>query len=126
MMTLETPAILFGAITLILLAQTNRFFSLASLVRDIHAHKTGENSELEQKQIPTLKKRLVLTKYMQAFGVLSFILCTGSALCIFFEMETGGGICFLVSILLILISLLLSLWEILISTKALEMVLEDC
>nr|VFJ98647.1 MAG: hypothetical protein BECKLFY1418A_GA0070994_108613 [Candidatus Kentron sp. LFY] len=47
-MTLGTPALLFGEITLIMLAYTNRFSTLSRLIGEMHAHGTGENEELER------------------------------------------------------------------------------
>ena len=125
-MTLTTPTILFSAITLIMLAHTNRFFSLAKLIRDIHAHQTGESPELEAKQLPNLRKRLALTKWMQALGVLAFILCTASTLFLFLEHQFAGQWLFILSVLALMFSLILSLWEVLISTQALDMVLNAC
>ena len=125
-MNLTTPTILFSAITLIMLAHTNRFFALGKLIRDVHAHRTGESQELNLKQIPTLKRRLTLTKWMQALGVFSFILCTASLLSLVFGLGGLGQILFLVSVFALMCSLIVSLWEVMISTHALDLVLEDC
>nr|VFK20402.1 MAG: Protein of unknown function (DUF2721) [Candidatus Kentron sp. LFY] len=79
-MTLGTPALLFGEITLIMLAYTNRFSTLSRLIGEMHAHGTGKNEELERKQIPALRTCLKLIQGMQALGVIGFLLCTISVL----------------------------------------------
>ena len=124
-MSLGTPALLFGAIALTLLAYTNRFFVLARLIRDIHAHKDGEDATLEKKQIPNLRIRIRLVQAMQAFGVLSFLFCTLSMLFVFLDSIHTGETLFIISVISLMLSLLFSLWEVLLSTKALDFVLDD-
>ncbi len=124
-MTITTPALLFGANALILLAYSNRFFLLAKLVRDISADSVGGDPSLAKKQIKPLRLRIRLIKYMQAFGVLSFLLCTISMLFLFIEEFYLGQMMFGLGVVCIMISLLISLWEVLISTQALDMVLDD-
>lgn len=124
-MTLGTPALLFGAIALIMLAHNNRFFVLAKLIRDMHAHLSGEKIELEQRQIPILRLRLKLIKYMQAMGVASFLICTVSMFFIFLQMKSVGEYLFGASVLCLMGSLILALWEVMISTNALDMLLND-
>ena len=96
-MNITTPALLFPAISLLLLAYSNRFLSLAQVIRQLHA-SPERGLTLVDRQIPGLKQRIVMIKYMQGFGVLSFLLCALS---------------------------MLSLIEVLLSTNALEIVVED-
>lgn len=124
-MTLATPALLFGAISLLMLAYTNRFFVLAKLIRDMHADQSVDNKDLNVRQIPSLRMRIHLVKVMQAFGVLSFVLCTTSMFCLFVHWDQAGEVLFGISVVILALSLLTSLWEVLISTKALNMVLND-
>ncbi|MCD6658809.1 MAG: DUF2721 domain-containing protein, partial [Lentimicrobium sp.] len=63
--TLTTPALLFSAISLILLAYTNRFLGYASLIRGLHEKFKINPNELLKGQISNLRKRLYLTKNMQ-------------------------------------------------------------
>lgn len=126
-MSINTPALLFPAITLLMLAYTNRFLSLATLIRNLHSkHKQGlEDRDLLRGQIKNLKRRMNLIKQMQATGVLSFFFCV---LCMFFfylEYEVAAYTIFGISLVLLLVSLALSLNEIFISTKALEIELGD-
>lgn len=120
-MNLTEPAILFGSISLLLLAYTNRFLALASLVRTLN--RSQDEVGLQQ-QISNLRRRISLIKYMQAFGILSFLLCTLAMFAIFLQEIPAGEILFGVSVVALLISLTLSLYEIVISTKALNVVLD--
>lgn len=124
-MDLGTPALLFGAIALVMLAYTNRFFVLAKLIRDIHANANSEHHELELKQVPSLRRRLLLIQAMQALGVLSFLLCTISIFLCLVGLNGVGAYLFGASVLCLMCSLLCSLWEVLVSTSALGMVLDD-
>ena len=134
-MDLTTPALLFPAISLLLLAFTNRFLVLAQLIRQLkqmdsdyptrdmlalQLHDTEEDHALIARQIGMLRKRIVLTKRMQAFGVLSFFLCTVSMFLLFLGADLPGVIAFGASLVLLSFSLLYSLYEIQISTNAIN------
>lgn len=119
-MNLTTPALLFSAISLLLLAYTNRFLVLAQLVRQLAAQERKEHRDITECQIHSLKKRIILTKLMQALGVVSFILCTLSMFSLFISREDTGIALFGSSVLCLTASLIFSLWEVLISTDALN------
>jgi hypothetical protein len=123
-MDITTPALLFPAISLLLLAYTNRFLALAQVIRQLHASRARE-ARLGRRQIPGLKLRISLIQYMQGFGVLSFLLCALAMFALFVEKEMAGKILFGVSLLALAVSLVLSLVEILISTNALSVVVAD-
>ena len=125
--SINTPALLFPAITLLMLAYTNRFLALATLIRNLHAKykQIKEDREIIKAQIRNLKLRLVLVKQMQGAGITSFFFCVLSML-FFFLRYNGWAIgIFGVSLVFLLLSLALSLHEIYISTKALEIELKD-
>ncbi|RZL49898.1 MAG: DUF2721 domain-containing protein [Pedobacter sp.] len=126
-LSINTPALLFPAISLIMLAYTNRFLSLASLVRNLHSKYMSEekNRPIIHQQIKNLRLRLRLIKNMQALGVLSFISCIICMYFIYRGNETGGEIAFALSLIFFTASLCMSLVEIQISTKALEFELSD-
>ncbi|CAN5197806.1 DUF2721 domain-containing protein [soil metagenome] len=125
--SINTPALLFPAITLLMLAYTNRFLSLASLIRKLHTEYQilKEDKHLMKAQIVNLRRRLTLIKQMQASGIFSFFLCVLSMLFIYLEHEMFAYAIFAMSLLFLLLSLALSLNEILISTRALEIELRD-
>lgn len=109
-----------------MLAYTNRFLALASVVRNLHnQYNTTEKKQKIHGQIRNLKYRLRLVKNMQAFGVLSFLGCIFSMYFIFIDAMQWANFMFGVAVLAFIISLIMSLVEIQLSTKALELELSD-
>ncbi len=124
-MSLTTPALLFPAISLLLLAYTNRFLTLATIIRQLHPGEGSEVSGLALRQLRNLKHRVRLIQHMQTGGMLSFLLCALSMFAIFIDKPGVGKALFGLSLLVLAVSLLLSLAEVLLSTDALNMVIDD-
>jgi Protein of unknown function (DUF2721) len=124
-MSLTTPALLFPAISLLLLAYTNRFLTLATIIRQLHPGEGKTPGRLAQQQIAGLRYRVKLIKHMQILGVLSFLLCALSMFALFLEYGRAGQILFGLSLLSLAISLVISLIEAVLSTNALSIVLDD-
>lgn len=123
---INTPALLFPAITLLMLAYTNRFLSLASLVRKLHEeYNRGEKEKNILNQIRNIRSRLNLIRYMQGFGVMSFLCCVLCMYVIYRNWMTMAHWIFAGSLLFLLLSILLSLLEINKSTRAIELELSD-
>ena len=123
---LSTPALLFSAITLLMLAFTNRFLAIATLIRGLHKNYLKEpDSQLIVDQIHNLRKRLTLIKNMQLFGVFSFLLCVVCMYLLFRGYTTAANWVFVGSMGSLLIALGISLIEIQISTRALNLELSD-
>lgn len=124
--TINTPALLFPAISLIMLAYTNRFLALASVVRNLHTKYQNENEDKSiHLQIRYLKYRLKLIKNMQAFGVISFLFCIFCMFFIYCDYIIWAHFSFGIAILSLIISLIISLVEIWQSTRAIELELSD-
>jgi hypothetical protein len=124
--TFTTPALLFPAISLLLLAYTNRFLALANLVRKLHdEYKRNEQSKIIIWQIHSLRRRIRLVRYMQSLGVFSFLCCVVTMYTIYMNWNVAVKYEFAISLLSLLASLIISLAEILQSTKALELELSD-
>lgn len=125
-LTFNTPALLFPAISLLLLAYTNRFVAIANLVRRLHSDFKGkEDQAIIIKQINSLRKRINMIKYMQGLGVFSFLNCVVTMYCIYSNWVSVAKFVFALSLLSLLASLIISLIEIIRSTKALELELSD-
>jgi hypothetical protein len=134
-LTLTTPALLFSAISLLLLAYTNRFLAYATLVRGLHARYKENQHEAEPGkayaddlivgQIQNLRKRLVLTRSMQMLGIGSLLLCVLCMFLVYIDMQLVGEIMFGIALVLLIISLGISVREIQISVKALDLQLGD-
>lgn len=124
-LSLETPALLFSATSLILLAYTNRFLTIAQIIRSLKKTYDEEHNKTIYLQIKNLNLRLTLIRYMQLFGVLCLFLSVFAMLLLFFEIQLFAIYFFGLSLLSLLISLALSFWEISISVKALQLHLSD-
>lgn len=121
---LSTPALLFSAISLLMLAYTNRFLAVAALVRQ-HIRLYEENNEENiLKQINNFETRLKIIKYTQVFGVVSFLFCVISMALIFTNRIFPAEIVFLLSLIALFVSLILSLQEVFLSIGALNIELE--
>ena len=126
-MTLQiaTPALLFSATSLILLAYTNRFLTIAQIVRGLKKSYDEQHTKSILLQIKNLNLRITLIRYMQLFGVLSLFLSVFAMLLLFLNLEQIGIYLFGFSLLSLLISLGISFWEISISVTALQLHLSD-
>lgn len=124
--SINTPALLFPAISLIMLAYTNRFLALATRVRSLHSeYNKTQNNSVVHGQIKNLRFRIKLIKQMQALGVMAFLSCIICMYFIYIEWMIMSHWVFAFSLLSFSCSLALSLWEIQLSTKALELELSD-
>ena len=126
MITYSTAALLFPAISLIMLAYTNRFLALAALVRSLHAKYLEHNRRgVLEGQIGNLRYRLKLLRHMQGMGILSFLTCIFCMYGIYLDHTLIAEISFGLSLLFFTISLIISFIEIQLSNKALELELSD-
>lgn len=123
--SIETPALLFSATSLILLAFTNRFLTIAQIVRGLKQsyHHTKTKSILLE--LKNLNLRLSLIRAMQLFGVMSLFLSVFAMLFIFLQLPFWGVLMFGISLFSLMISLGISFWEITISIHALRLHLSD-
>ena len=124
-LSLTTPALLFPAVSLLLLAYTNRFLALASLVRSLHSHYRERADPLVLKQIDNLRYRIHLIQEMQATGVSSLLVCVVCMFVLFFGKVLLGKVFFAASLVLMIVSLALSVREIQVSVNALDLHLHD-
>lgn len=120
---ITTPAVMFPSVSLLLLAYTNRFLALASLIRQMDPC-AGDVTQLEQ--IINLNKRMYYIRRMQYLGVSSLLFCVVSMFFIFFQIHILGMFFFVVSLILMIVSLIYSLKEINISLEALKVHLNNC
>ncbi len=124
-LTLTTPALLFSAISLIMLAYTNRFLAYAAVVRNLHDKYKKSQNEILIRQIKNLRQRLYLTRAMQIFGISSLLLCVLTMFLIYIEQHIIAVWIFGLALILLIVSLGLLIREIQISVEALEYHLSD-
>ena len=124
-LTLTTPALLFSAISLIMLAYTNRFLAYAAVIRNLHDKYLEKMDESLIQQIRNLKLRLNLTRWMQIFGITSLLLCVLTMFLIYIDQHIVAIWVFGIALVLLIISLALLIKEIHISAQALKLHLSD-
>lgn len=124
-MTFSTAGLLFPAISLLMLAYTNRFLGLASVVRHLVTRYREHPDPDLRLQVDNLRGRIMLLRHAQAAGVLSLLLCTGSLFALFMDSELIARLSFGGSLLMMLGSLGISLWEIQLSSHAINIELDS-
>ncbi len=125
-MEITTPALVFPAISLLFIAYTNRLHTLSVLIRSMtkNDNKDLKNNETKD-QLEILKKRVLYIKRMQVFGILSFIFCLFTIICLYIELDNIANYFFGIALLLLVASLLFALVETLQSTEALSIHLKN-
>jgi hypothetical protein len=123
-LTLATPALLFPTISLLLLAFTNRFLAVASVIRDLHAQMQQGNPQFAE-EMRSLRHRVALIRSMQSVGVLSLFFCVLCMFLLFAGWLLAAKLAFGIALLLLLWSLGLSVREIQLSVQALDLHLRD-
>lgn len=124
LLNITDPAIMFSGISLLFLAYTNRYLALANVIRMLNNELNKGDEPNRVKQIRNLHSRIILIKYMQAFGVLSFLFCVFAMLMLFWKEQILGEALFIASLVAMVLSLILSLIEILMSGQSLKIELE--
>lgn len=124
-LTFGEPGLLFPAISLLMLAYTNRFLGLASVARALLAKYQQAPSSATGAQVASLRRRIKLTQAMQALGVLSLSLCVACLFMLFLDQQMIARVLFSGALVLMLSSLAVSLREIQLSVQALEIELES-
>ncbi len=124
-LTLTTPALLFSAISLIMLAYTNRFLAYAAVIRNLHDIYLERKQASLLRQIKNLKIRLNLTRWMQIFGISSLLCCVLTMFLIYVNQQIIAVYLFGFALMLLIVSLALLIKEIQISAQALQYHIAD-
>jgi len=124
-LTLSIPALLFPAISLTMLAYNARYLAIAALIRQLHGQYQETSSNPVEKQILQLTKRLTIIKNMQATAIISFLLAVITMSLIYLQLPFWANLIFGISLFALMVSLILSLIEVQLSTKALSIQLKD-
>jgi len=122
---LTTPALLFPTVSLLMLAYTNRFLTLATIIRNLYDRYNTAHDDNLLGQITNLRYRVYLIRNMQIFGVLSLLMCVVSMFALFAGWILAGQWSFAIALFFMIISMLISLRELQISVGALDLLLTD-
>jgi hypothetical protein len=117
---LATPALLFPAISLLLLAHTNRFLVTATRLRDLGAKYRSTPEPGLARQLENLYHRVRLIRWTQGLGVGAMLMSLVSMLLTLSVQTQSAFIAFACGLVLLMSSLGVALWEIVISVDALK------
>ncbi len=120
-----TAGLLFPAISLLMLAYTNRFLGLASVARHLVGIYREKPHPYLKFQVENLRHRLALIRVTQAMGILSLLSCTISLIGLFLVQQALAQVCFGASLLFMFASLVVSLKEIWLSGRAINAELDS-
>lgn len=123
--TITTPALLFPAISVLFLAYANRYLAIAKRTRELHSLYNKTQSFFAKKQVESLRKRIRLIIIMQLLAVMGIVCCVLTMGLVFLGLQLMATYSFLTGMGLIVLSLLVSMWELLISTQALNIELQN-
>lgn len=123
-LNITDPAILFPGISLLFLAYTNRYLALANIIRQLNKVIAEGFDENREKQIQNLLVRIKLIRYMQMFGILSFICCVISMSALLLGFDKMGVFAFGGSMVFLFISLVVSFFEVASSGDGLRIEIE--
>ncbi len=124
-LTIQTPALLFPALSLLLLAYTNKFLAIASLIRRLIGEYKANEPGTTISQIRSLRRRLLLIRWMQTFGVGSILFCVVTMFLVYEGHQLAARVLFALSLVLMIASLVISIIEIFLSAGALQVLLKD-
>ena len=119
----NTPALLFPAVSLLFLSYTNRFLHLAALIRTLHHAWLEQGDALLRAQINNLRRRLTLIRAMQILGAISLLLCVASMVAVITGYQIIALCSFAPALGVMALSLCCLVYEIWISGGALRILL---
>ncbi len=118
---LNTPGLLFPAISFLLLPYTNRYLTLANLIRNLQRQWESERNQRHLDQIKVLRRRVLLIRWMTTFVVLAMLCNVICILTLFENWDTVARPLFILAMVSLVVSLSISLFEIQLSTEALNL-----
>lgn len=125
-LTLNEPALLFPAIAILMLGYVNRYIGTAGVIRSFKKdYDSGYRHTEISDQLSILKKRIELSRLMLTFAATALLLACSSMFMVFAEMQAVGKVSFGVSIIFMIVSILLSLYETSLSNKSLIIEIND-
>lgn len=124
---IQTPTLLFPALSLLILAYTNRFFGITTVLRKLHEDLSKDvvRSSFYMGQINSLSIRVEMIINAQRFGIFSLMLCVISMFSILITKNTSI-VFFFLALISLFISLIFISKELNVSQNALQYIIDDC
>lgn len=125
MLELSTPALIFPALSILMLAYTNKFIAISKRVRALHAEHKGHPSNNLKDQIKVLTKRMGYIRNMQITALSGFSFNVLAIASILLHLDLIALILFAIGLILVFSSLIICIVEIYTSTQAMTLLLEE-
>lgn len=122
---ITTPALLFSTVSLLYIGYTNRFMSIANLVRLLKDKFLETHDAALLKQITNLRQRIILIRNMQLLGIAALIVSVFSIIAMYSRYQSTGELLFFISLILLILSMVAAVREIFISVDALNIELSN-
>ncbi len=123
--TITTPAVLFPAISLLILAYMNKFLAITTLIRKLKDKYIQDEDENILPQLRNLRRRMIIIRNMQWLAVFALFLCILSIYFVFENQQVTAKNLFVAGMISLLSSLFLSLREIHLSIVSIGLELKD-
>ena len=124
-LTITTPAVLFPAISLLILAYMNKFLAISTLIRKLKDKFMIDEDTNVLAQLRNLRRRIIIIRNMQWLAVFALFLCVLSMYFIFEKQHLTAKYLFVSGMMSLMASLFLSLREIHLSIVAIGLELND-
>jgi hypothetical protein len=124
-LTITTPAIFFPTISLLMVAYTNRYLALARRIRELGIEYRDQHVPSLKAQIGILRKRVMLIRAMQGLGLSALLFCVICMLMFFLAWMAAAKIAFVCALILLIGAISISLYEVMLSTRALDLSLQE-
>ena len=125
MLNISTPALVFPALSVLMLAYTNKFIAISKRIRSLHAEHIANPNRNIKNQIDILNKRITYIRNMQISALSGFSVNILSMLFIFLELNNFAIILFVIGIMLVFTSLIICILEIYTSSQVMSILLEE-
>jgi hypothetical protein len=124
-LNMATPALLFPTISILVLAYTNRFVAIGNKIRDLYKIYKEEKSDSVLMQIKIFRQRIYLIRNLQIVGIACLLVSVLTMFLVYENLKQLAKYSFGVSLILLMIAFIMAGWEIIISTRALNIQLKD-
>lgn len=123
---ITTPALLFPAIAILMLGYVNRSLGAATVIRNFRKdYDSGYIHPQLTEQIEFLSKRIRLFQMMLGLAATALLAACASMFLIYQDFNRAGSIAFGLSLIFMIFSLILSLYETSLSNKSLNIEIDD-
>lgn len=124
-MDLTTPAVLLSTISLLILAFTNRFLTMTGRARELHKEYKTAPDEALLMQLERLLSRIHRIRDAMTIGVASLFFFVFTMFLIFTEHADWAHHSFFAGLLLLMVALAVSTYEIYLSCNAIDIQLKE-